>query len=369
MDKGGKVDKGNQVTNKEPQIVEIPKFYGSLQAMLRKFDRYGRQDAFTGSNREEFESWKMHSRETLKELLGWKYMERCSLNPIKEERITLENGIVREKVILQVEPEVYMPMYILIPPKDQEKQDCFIALPGHMGAGKYSVAGCYEIPAVQKAIETFHYDYGMQLAKRGYVAICPDCRGFGERRDEALQKADDEKAFMNSTCFHLSHMAAGLGETVAGMCTWDAARIIDYVYERNEWNTENLGVMGFSGGGMQTLWIAALDDRVKQAIISGYLYGYKDSLMILNGNCNCNYVPHLWEHYDMGDIASLIAPRPLKVQSCREDHLNGPRGLLNVYEQLEIVRAAYKLYGEEKLLVHDVREGGHCWHEEVLDIR
>ena len=28
----------------------------------------------------------------------------------------------------------------------------------------------------------------MQLAKRGYVAICPDCRGFGERRDEALQK-------------------------------------------------------------------------------------------------------------------------------------------------------------------------------------
>ena len=360
-------------TNAESGIIEIPKFYGSLQTMLRKFDKYARQDAFTGSTKEEFENWKKHSRATLKELLGWKYMEKCPLNPTMEEQITLDNGIVREKVILQVEPDVYMPMYILIPPKagdmQAQKPDCFIALPGHMGAGKYSVAGCYEIPAVQSAIDKFHYDYGMQLAKRGYVAICPDCRGFGERRDESGQKPGDEKCFMNSTCFHLSHMATGMGETVAGMCTWDAARIIDYVYERNEWNTENLGVMGFSGGGMQTLWIAALDDRVKQAIISGYLYGYKDSLMILNGNCNCNYVPHLWEHFDMGDIASLIAPRPLVVQSCREDHLNGPRGLANVYEQLEIICAAYKLYGKEELLLHDVREGGHCWHEEVLDIR
>lgn len=362
-----------QNANKVPQIIDIPKFYGSLQAMLRKFDNFARQDAFTGSTKEEFESWKKCSRESLKVLLGWKYMENCPLNPTMEERIILDNGIIREKVILQVEPEVYMPMYILIPPrgegKAEGKQECFIALPGHMGAGKYSVAGCYEIPAVQSAINQFHYDYGMQLAKRGYVAICPDCRGFGERRDEALQKADDEKAFLNSTCFHLSHMAAGMGETVAGMCTWDAARIIDYVYERNEWNTEKLGVMGFSGGGMQTLWIAALDDRVKQAIISGYFYGYRDSLMILNGNCNCNYVPHLWEHFDMGDIASLIAPRPLTIQSCRDDRLNGPRGLVNVYEQLEIVGAAYKLYGKEELLLHDVREGEHCWHEEVLDIR
>ena len=118
---------------------------------------------------------------------------------------------------------------------------------------------------------------------------------------------------------------------------------------------------------MQALWIAALDDRIKQAIISGYLYGVRDSLLILNGNCSCNYVPHLWEHFDMGDIASLIAPRPLAVQSCASDHLNGPRGLVNVREQLEVVRAAYDLYGKGKFPYHDVREGGHAWHEEILD--
>ncbi|MBE5883897.1 MAG: alpha/beta fold hydrolase [Lachnospiraceae bacterium] len=336
--------------------------------MLRKFDKYAGQDAFKGHTREEFECWRKESRATIKELLGWKYMETCSLNPVIEERITLDNGIVREKVIIQVEPDTFMPMYILIPPHEStQKQECFIALPGHQGGGKYSVAGCYDIPAVMKKIEFFNYDYGMQLAKRGYVAVCPDCRGFGERRDEALQRNGDEKAFLTSTCFHLSHMAEALGETVAGMCTWDAARLIDYIYERNEWNLDNLGVVGFSGGGMQAMWLASLDERVRQVIISGYFYGYKDSLLILNGNCNCNYVPHLWEHFDMGDIVSLIAPRPLAIQSCREDHLNGPRGLDNVLEQLETVQAAYRLCEAEEHLLHDVREGGHCWHEEVLD--
>ena len=70
--------------------------------------------------------------------------------------------------------------------------------------------------------------------------------------------------------------------------------------------------------------------------MSGYLYGVDDSLLHLNGNCSCNYTPGLWRLLDMGDIASLIAPHPLLVQSCEEDHLNGSRGLKNVDEQLEM---------------------------------
>lgn len=353
------------------RIIDIPQFYSSLPLMLKKFDKYARKDYFTGGTVEEFEAWRKQTRGTLKELLGMKYMETCPLEARTEEVVTLKEGIVREKVILQVEPDTWMPVYILIPPKaagrESEKQECFLALPGHQGAGKYSVAGRYDIPAVMDKIKFYNYDYGMQLARRGYVALCPDCRGFGERRDEKMQDREDEKAFLTSSCFHLAHMAEPIGETVIGMCTWDAMRLIDYVYERGEWNTDTLGAIGFSGGGMQVLWLSALDDRVKQCIISGYLYGYKDSLMILNGNCNCNYVPHLWEHVDMGDIASLIAPRPVAFQSCRDDHLNGPRGLDNVFEQLEIVRAAYRLYGEDIYPIHDIRDGGHCWHEEVLE--
>lgn len=82
-------------------------------------------------------------------------------------------------------------------------------------------------------------------------------------------------------------------------------------------------------------------------------------MLVLNSNCSCNYVPYLFKHVDMGDIAALIAPRPLLVQSCRDDSLNGSRGMA-------IVQAAYGRYGKGHLLIHDVREGGHCFHPEPL---
>lgn len=350
--------------DKTEGTIKIGKYYGSLAGMLKKYERVTRSDRFFGETKEDFEIWRSRSEKLLGELIGLPRMERCPLNPVLQERLTAEEGIEREKVLIQVEPDTWMPVYILIPRGEQK--GVFLALPGHMGAGKYSVAGCSEIPAVKKSIEQFHYDYGLRLARRGYVTLCPDCRGFGERRDEALQ-GDTAEQFLNSTCFHLAHMAEPLGQTVIGMCIWDFMRLIDYLYERREWDVSELGCIGFSGGGMQTLWLTALDARVKRAVISGYLYGYRDSLLVLNGNCSCNYVPHLWEHMDMGDIASLIAPRPLAVQSCRADHLNGERGLENVFEQLEIVKKAYSLYGKNDALCHDIREGEHCFHPEILD--
>ena len=40
---------------------------------------------------------------------------------------------------------------------------------------------------------------------------------------------------------------------------------------------------------MQTIYLAALDERVRWALISGYLYGVRDALLTLNNNCSCNY--------------------------------------------------------------------------------
>ena len=355
------------------RTIHIEKYYGSLEAMRRRFDERARQDAFCGKSAEEFLTWKENTRKTLTDLLGLDRMEGCDPDPVIDEKVQLPAffdapGVIREHLILQVEPGIYMTAFLLIP-ENVKNPECCIALPGHQGAGKYSVAGCSDIPAVKEAIEKFEYDYGLVMARKGYVVACPDCRGFGERRDEALQD-DSDSSFLHSTCFHLSHMAEGLGETVCGMCTWDAMRLVDYMIARGEkegWNVDTLGCIGFSGGGMQALWASAMDERIKKILISGYLYGYRDSHLTLNGNCNCNYIPHLWEHFDMGDVASLIAPRKLIVQSCREDHLNGPRGLENVYEQLEIVKNAYALLGGEEKILHDIRPGGHCFHREILE--
>lgn len=358
------------------RTISIKTYYSSLPNMLSKFDRYARRDAFLGNTLEEFQKWQTKARRTLWELLGLDKMDKVELMPRTEETVTLEDaenrGIVRQRVLIQSEQDVWIPMYILTPPRNSgqgmKKNRVFIAPPGHQGAGKYSVAGVSEIPAVADAIKKFNYDYGLQLARQGFTVICPDCRGFGERRDEKKQ-GDKEADFLTSSCFHLAHMAEAIGETVAGMCAWDLMKIMDFIEEQADamgWDAKNVSCLGFSGGGMQTLYFAALDERVKNAFISGYMYGCKESLMLLNGNCSCNYVPHLWERFDMGDIASLIAPRNLMIQSCRGDHLNGPRGLENVYEQVDIIRAAYRLSGHEDRVVHDVCEGGHRWHDEHL---
>ncbi len=336
--------------------------------MLRKFDKYARKDCFTGHTKKEFELWRKTTQEMLKGLLGFEKMEKSSLHPVTEEITILPGDIKREHVRIQVEPDVWMPMYLLIPPCADSRACLFLCPPGHNGAGKYTVAGVRGYRDVEEKIRQYHYDYGMQLAKLGYIAVCPDSRGFGERR-EKLESTKNPLSALKGDCGLLAHMGEPLGIPVAGMLTWDLMRLIDYLEERGEWDMSHVGCLGFSGGGMQTMWLSALDNRVKAAVISGYLYGYKDALLTMNENCSCNYVPHLWEHLDMGDIASLIAPRPFLVQSCLGDRLNGHRGIANVMEQADIVRKAYELYEAEDCFLHDIWEGPHQWHEEQLKER
>lgn len=358
----------SMMIDSETSLPKIEACYGSLSSMLRKFDRFARQDCFRGQSVEEFEEWREKTRGLLSGLLGLEKMEECDLHPITMEKaVTLPDGIRREHIRIQTEPDIWMTMYLLIPADADPNTRLFLCPPGHNGAGKYTVAGLGEYGAIKEKIEQYQYDYGMQLAKKGFVAVCPDCRGFGERR-EAVADAKDPVLGLKGDCYWLAHMGEPLGIPAAGMLVWDLMRLIDYLELRNEWDTEHIGCLGFSGGGMQTLYLAALDERIQYAVISGYMYGFRDALLTLNRNCSCNYIPHLWEHLDMGDIASLIAPRPLVIQSCRQDRLNGPRGIVNAVEQAAVIEKAYRLCHAEKLPLHDICEGGHQWHGERLDM-
>lgn len=351
----------------EPGLPRVQVCRGSLAGLLRKYDRMARKSKFTGDSPADFCRWQKEAGEILHGLLGLDRMERCPLCPTElETPVRLAGGIRREHWMIQVEPEVWMTFYLLIPAAAAKDTRIFLCPPGHNGAGKASVAGDRSSPAVAESIERYHYDYGLQLARLGYVAVCTDCRGFGERRESREDTRRLPEA-LRGDCIRLAHMGEPLGIPVAGMLTWDLIRAVDYLEERGEWDTAHLGCLGFSGGGMQTLWLAALEPRIRLAVISGYFYGYRDALLVLNGNCSCNYVPHLWEHFEMGDIASLIAPRPLWIQSCREDRLNGPRGLANVEEQMEILRQAYDRLGAGERLLHEICEGPHAWHGEHLE--
>lgn len=344
------------------RTVHIDTYYEDELAFRERLKREGRSAAFKGTTPEDFEAWQIATRVRLFDLLGLSIMDRVSIEARELDRVKIAGGIVRTHAMLQVERDVWMPFYLLEPqsPKldARGRKCCYICPHGHQGAGAASVAGVTGVPAVDDAVRKFNYDYGLRLARMGYVTVCPDARGWGYRRDWKGQ-GDDENSFLRGTCLNQARMAEPLGLTVAGLNAWDNMRLIDYLEARGDIAMNDLGCFGFSGGGYMTLYLAALDPRVCKAFVSGYLYGVDDSLLHLNGNCSCNYTPGLWRLLDMGDIASLIAPRPLLVQSCEEDHLNGSRGLKNVDEQLKIVRDAYKLLGRRDALRHEVCPGGH----------
>ena len=344
------------------RTVHIDTYFEDEPAFRDRLKREGRSAAFKGTTPGDFGAWQIATRARLFDLLGFSLMDRVPIEVRELDRVRIAGGIVRTHAMLQVERDVWMPFYLLEPQTPKldvhGRKCCYICPHGHQGAGAASVAGVTGVPAVDDAVRKFNYDYGLRLARMGYVTVCPDARGWGYRRDWKGQ-GDDENSFLRGTCLNQARMAEPLGLTVAGLNAWDNMRLIDYLEARGDIAMDDLGCFGFSGGGYMTLYLAALDPRVRKAFVSGYLYGVDDSLLHLNGNCSCNYVPGLWRLLDMGDIASLIAPRPLLVQSCEGDHLNGARGLANVDEQLDIVRGAYELVGHAGGLSHEVCPGGH----------
>lgn len=342
-------------------------YYVSLDSMLQRWDKKKKSCAFCAQNLLEYDQWKKCTRTKLRKLAGINKLKTCDLSPRLLETEALEGECFsREKWVIQTEEGVWMPFYLLRPKGAAEgRQPVIIATHGHGSGGKLATAGVWELPEVKAVVRRQNYTYGVEMARRGFLVFCPDARGFGARR-ELQKQGDTAELYMGCSCRELSHMAVGLGLTVTGLWVWDLMRLLDYIETRQDCDRERIGCMGLSGGGMQSLWLAALDDRISFAAVSGYFYGYRDSLLEMNQNCSCNYVPGLWEHVDMGEIGALIAPRLLVIESGTEDHLNGARGIENVMEQVAVTRSAYELFHRSDLLVHDVFEGKHQWHGDVV---
>jgi len=350
-----------QVTEAPPGTIPTERYFTCAEHLVELLERKGRQMAFRAQSAEEARTWQRELRVRVDALLGLHNMESCGRWSRVTER-TLQSGYWRERVEVQTEPEVTAVLYVLLPHdlKPGERRPVVLALHGHVSAGKCSPAGRRDIPVVAKYISELNYDYGEALVREGWVVFCPDARGFGERRESSCQ-GDDEQGFIGSSCHQLAHMGLPLGQTVTGMWVWDLMRLIDYAATRPDCDVSRLACAGLSGGGLQTLYLAALDERVRCAVISGYFYGVRDSLLHMSDNCCCNFVPGLWLLADMGDLGALCAPRPLFIETGDEDSLNGARGLVNVTEQVTIARQAYIMLEAEDHLHHAIFHGPHRW--------
>ncbi|HRS96363.1 MAG TPA: alpha/beta hydrolase family protein [Candidatus Latescibacteria bacterium] len=333
-----------------------PGRYMAHQYLRDRWDRTGRLLAFRAKNEEEWKVWRKDLLRVLRRLTGYDTMLMCPLNPTVTETAEFDD-YVRERVEIETEPGIVMPLFVLVPKQGTPPYPAVIAPHGHGGGGKAAVVGLRERPEVAKAIDHYNYAYGVSFVRAGFITFCPDARGFGERQEAAVKGN-----VLASSCSVLNNMAYPLGQTVTGMWAWDLTRLVDYIETRSDCRRDRIGCAGLSGGGLQTLWATAFDERITCAVISGYLYGYKDSLLDLHQNCSCNYVPHLYEYVDMGDIAATIAPRPILIETGNKDALNGARGVENVTSQVDIIRKSYGIFGVQDRVFHDVFEGEHRWN-------
>jgi hypothetical protein len=113
--------------------------------------------------------------------------------------------------------------------------------------------------------------------------------------------------------------------------------------------------VGISGGGTCTLFSAALEPRIKAALVSGYLNTFRDSIGSL-AHCIDNYVPGILAWAEMYDIAGLIAPRALFVESGRKDDIFPVEASVS---SVNNVRAMYEVFGAGDAVAQEVFNEDH----------
>jgi len=315
-----------------------PKFY------LKKLVQNIRPKYHFEGTGEDFTKWKYKTRDKLVKILGWFPGEKVPLMPKIINEID-KDDYIQKKVIFQSDEKVLVSSYLLFPKHTNFPSPAILALHGH-GRGKDDVVGISENTESKQWIKKLNYDYAYQLVKKGYVVLAPDARGFGER-SEGSEKG----------CYIPGVVSLLLGKPVTGLRVWDDMRALDYLSELPEVDANRIGCVGLSEGGKRTLYLAALDDRVKVAVISGYFCTLKSVIEDwekLQGWDICNWVPGLLQYLDYPDIAALIAPRPLLFENGKSDPLYPLDGVKEAFAQ---VKKVYKKLQAEDIIDIDLFEG------------
>lgn len=274
-------------------------------------------------------------RSTVWRLIGGE-LEKTPLNP----RIvgTINRGAYRiEKVIFESQPGIFVTANLYIPGRRQPPHPGVILPNGH---------------AIEEGKAHRSYAYVSQtLARFGYVVLNFDAFGQGER----IQYLDPRTG--KPIPIHIeSHSQAGrptllFGSQFEQYRTWDCIRAVDYLLTRPEVDPKRIGCTGQSGGGTMTMYMAALDPRIKVAVASD---GNSENV------AGPNYAPpggiadaeqdmagSLAEGIDRGDLFLAFAPKPLMILYSRTDSgfTYSPTYVAGTREVYAEVQSAYKLMG------------------------
>jgi hypothetical protein len=190
------------------------------------------------------------------DLIGGLPAERTPLNA----RVTgtiAGDGYRIEKVVFESVPGLHVTALLYVPDAPAGPKAAVLLPCGHSPIGKAH-------PPYQ--------EIAIRLARRGYVVLCWDPVGQGERSQ--FWDAARGRSRYNLVCGEhavLGNLAVLAGVSLLRWEVWDGIRAVDYILTRSEVDGRRISITGTSGGGLQAAWIGAIDPRIAVVIPSCYV--------------------------------------------------------------------------------------------------
>jgi dienelactone hydrolase len=329
-----------------------PADFDSLAYSRERWKESPRALRFNARSKKDAVAWQRKLRARVAGCLGEFPKTRCPLNARTLEVKDLATHR-REALRFDSRSGLSVFAYLLMPKKARSPLPVVICLPGH-GRGVDDISGIDASGHERTEKTGYEFDYAVQVTEQGMAALAIEMLGFGCRRDPEARKKGAEA----SSCQPSAGAALLVGETMAGWRAWDVMRACDYIVTRPELDASRIGCLGISGGGTVTLYAAALEARIRAAFMSCSLCLFRDCILSIS-HCIDNYVPGILNWAEMSDVAGLIAPRPLFVESGTGDPIFPLAGSREAFEE---VRRVYRTFGQPELCGREEFAGGHEFH-------
>jgi len=140
---------------------------------------------------------------------------------------------------------------------------------------------------------------------------------------------------------------------------------LEVLASRPEVDPDRLGCCGLSGGGLRTVYLAGLDDRVACAVCAGFMSTWRDFVLHKSFTHTWMlYVPQLARYLEFPEVLALRVPRPALVLATDRDPLFT---LGEVRRAGEILQGVYKAAGAADRCALSVYPGPHCFSRDMQE--